>query len=100
MWQTFTSIQPPRAGILCAWTNAFSLARDEEERQEVHTHFARVKIKAGRLAEAKGHLNAVTNDMYADLKQRLTRVLSETEINALTNNTPAPTNALARPTTK
>lgn len=99
--QTFYGIQPPRTeDSLRAWTNAFSLARDEEERQGVHTHFARVKIKAGRLAEAKAHLNAVTNDMYADLKQRLTRVLSEAEINALTNNTPAPTNALARPTTK
>src|SRR5439155_10786414 len=46
-----------------------------------------LKTKAGRLAEARAHLNVVTNDMYNDLKKRLTRNLNELE------NPPKETNA-------
>lgn len=94
--QTFYGIQPLRAAdALRAWTNAFHLAGDEEEREGVHTHFARVKIKDGRFAEAQAHLNSVTNEMYADLKRRLTRVLKEAEEKVATTNSPAQTNAPA-----
>jgi len=86
--QTFYGIQPPRVeDALRAWTNAFSLAGDEEDRQGVHTHFARIKIKAGRFDEAKAHLSSVTNASYAELKTRLTRVLKDAELNATTTNT-------------
>jgi len=96
--QTFYGIQPPRAeDALRAWTNAFSLARDDEEREGVHTHFARVKVKAGRFAEAQAHLNSVTNPVYAELKTRLTRVLKEAEANAATNTTTATTATNASP---
>lgn len=78
--QTFYGIRPPRTEeALRAWTNAFSLAHDNIEREGVHTHFARVKLHAGRFDEARLHLNAVTNDMYAELKRRLTRSLNDEE---------------------
>ncbi len=32
---------------------------------------------AGRFAEARAHLESITNSMYADLKRRLTRKLDE-----------------------
>lgn len=81
--QTFYGIQPPRAeDALRAWTNAFSLATDDQDREGVHTHFARIKIKAGRFAEAQAHLNSVTNEMYAELKGRLIRVLKDAELKA------------------
>ena len=38
---------------------------------------ARVKISIGRYEEAQAHLNTVTNGSYADVKQRLIRVLTE-----------------------
>lgn len=96
--QTFYGIQPPRVeDALRAWTNAFSLARDDEERQGVHTHFARVKIKAGRFDEAQAHLNCVTNEMYAELRTRLTRVLKEAKLSATTNSVATTNTPSAKP---
>ena len=76
--QTYYGIKPPRTEeALIAWTNAFNLANDEIEREGVHTHFARIKLNVGRFDEARGHLDAVTNAMYTDLKHRLERNLKE-----------------------
>lgn len=96
--QTFYGIQPPRPDeALRAWTNAFLLATDDSERQGVHTHFARVKLKAGQFAEAQAHLDAVTNTEYAELKRRLKRTLDEAKEKASSTNAPPTTSALARP---
>ena len=96
--QTFYGIRPPRTDdALKAWTNAFSLARDDIERQGVHTHFARVKLHAGRFDEARLHLNIVTNEMYVELKRRLTRSLAEEETRSNDTNAP-PTGTNAPPT--
>lgn len=90
--QTFYGIQPPRTDdALRAWTNAFSLTGDDEERQGVHTHFARIKIKAGRFDEAQAHLDVVTNATYTELKSRLTRTLKDAKLTASETNSPAPT---------
>lgn len=87
--QTFYGIRPPRTeDALRAWTNAFNLAHDDIEREGVHTHFARVKLHAGRFDEARLHLNSVTNEMYAELKRRLTRSLSEEEAKVTGTNAP------------
>jgi tetratricopeptide (TPR) repeat protein len=87
--QTFYGIRPPRTDdALRAWTNAFNLARDDIERQGVHTHFARVKLHAGRFDEARLHLNLVTNEMYTELKRRLTRSLGEEEAKLKGTNAP------------
>jgi tetratricopeptide (TPR) repeat protein len=89
--QTHYGVRPLRAdAALQAWTNAFQIARDAVEREGVHIHFARIKLNAGRLAEARSHLNAVTNAMYADLKRRVTRNLDEQEtLVRQTNRAPA-----------
>lgn len=89
--QTFYGIQPFRPDeALRAWTNAFNLARDDEERAGVNLHFARINIKAGRLDVAEAHLNSVTNQSHLEVKRRLTRVLSEAREAAATNAPAAP----------
>ncbi len=95
--QTYYGITPLRTDeALKAWTNALQIAHDEIEREGVYIHFARIKLLAGRFAEAQRHLDAVTNEMYADLRKRLLRNLKERETgSAATNAAPAsPTNAL------
>lgn len=88
--QTYYGIKPERTEeALKAWTNALSLAHDEIEREGVYLHFARLKLHAGRFAEAHAHLNAVTNEMYAQLKNRLTRNLNEKEHPSTDTNVPA-----------
>ena len=76
--RTYYGIKPPRTeDALRSWTNALHLAHDEIEREGVYVHFARIKTHAGRFAEARAHLNTITNDMYADLKKTLTRALAD-----------------------
>ena len=68
--QTYYGIKPLRLeAALKAWTNTLALARDEIEREGVYLHFARLKLQAGRFAEVRAHLNAVTNELYAMLKE-------------------------------
>jgi len=86
--QTYYGIKPWRTeDALKAWTNTLAIAHDDIEREGVYLHLARVKLHAGRFAEARGHINAVTNSMYAELKARLTRNVNERE------NPPKETNA-------
>jgi tetratricopeptide (TPR) repeat protein len=88
--QTYYGIKPSRTDdALRAWTNALKLAHDDLERQGVYVHFARLKLNAGRLAEARAHLNAVADARYADLKRRVLRNLEEKEAEASGTNTPA-----------
>lgn len=79
--QTYYGIQPHRTeDALRAWTNTLSLAHDEIEREGVYIHLARIKSQwAGRYEEARAHLNAITNDAFADLKKRLLRNINEAE---------------------
>ena len=101
--QSYYGIKPLRTNdALVAWTNALNVAHDDTEREGVYIHFARIQMSAGRYAEARAQLDAVTNSMYADLKTRLERNLAQRE-NAATNQSPeistniliAPTNAIA-----
>jgi tetratricopeptide (TPR) repeat protein len=86
--QTYYGIQPLRFDeALKSWTNALNIAHDEVEREGVYIHFARINMLAGRFTETHRFLNAVTNDMYAELKNRLTRNVNERE-KALTNPPP------------
>ena len=87
--QTFYGIKPTRTeDALKAWTNALSIAHDEIEREGVYIHLARFKLNAGRFPEARKHLNAVTNEMYADLKKRVARTLQDREQQANGTNAP------------
>lgn len=75
--QTYYGIKPDRRSeALEAWRYALKVAGDEIEREGVYVHLARWELNGGQLAEAQAHLNAVTNVLYADLKERLTRNLA------------------------
>lgn len=88
--QTYYGIKPSRTDdALRAWTNALKLAHDDLERQGVYVHFARLKLNAGRLAEARAHLDAVSDARYADLKRRVLRNLEEKETEAKGTSTPS-----------
>jgi tetratricopeptide (TPR) repeat protein len=76
--QSYYGIRPLRTNdALAAWTNALKICRDENEREGVQLHLARVKIQAGRYDEAQGHLNQVTNAAYGELRRRLERSLAD-----------------------
>jgi cytochrome c-type biogenesis protein CcmH/NrfG len=87
--QTYYGIQPMRTEeALQAWTNALHIAHDEIEREGVYIHFARIKNMAGRFVEARAHLDAITNDMYMELKHRVERNINEKESATKTNAPP------------
>jgi tetratricopeptide (TPR) repeat protein len=78
--QTYYGIRPLRTNdALVAWTNALKIAHDDNERQGVYLHLARIKMSVGRFAEARAHLNDVTNAAFAGLKHRLENSLAERE---------------------
>ena len=100
--QTYYGIRPLRANdALVAWTNALHIAHDDNERQGVYLHLARIKMSTGRFAEARAHLNDVTNAAFASLKHRLESSLAERE-DAATNPHAAgmATNASSFPTNR
>ena len=87
--QTYYGIQPRRTeAALNAWTNALSIAHDETERQSVYVHLARLNLRDRRFAEARAHLDSVTNEMYAHFKSKLTRNLEELEKEGRETNGP------------
>ena len=98
--ESYYGIRPLRTNdALGAWTNALQIARDDNEREGVYLHLARIKMVVGRFAEARAHLNDVTNAAFADTRHRLERSLAERE-NTATNTNAAGvfTNAPAVPT--
>jgi tetratricopeptide (TPR) repeat protein len=103
--ESYYGIRPLRTNdALGAWTNALQIARDDNERQGVYIHLARIKMVVGRFAEARAHLNDVTNAAFADTRHRLERSLVEREntatnpgaTGAFTNPPSAPTSAPGR----
>jgi tetratricopeptide (TPR) repeat protein len=105
--ESYYGIRPLRTNdALIAWTNALQTAHNEAEREGVYIHLARIKIAAGRFEEARAHLAAVTNSIYAEVKNRVERNLAERESAAtntstvglsITANT-APANSAIAPT--
>jgi cytochrome c-type biogenesis protein CcmH/NrfG len=76
--ESYYGIKPLRTNdALVAWTNALNIAKDDNEREGVLLHLARVKTAAGFYDEAQAHLDAVTNAAFADLKNRLVRSLAD-----------------------
>jgi tetratricopeptide (TPR) repeat protein len=89
--QTYYGIKPLRTeDALRAWTNTLAIAHDELEREGVYLHFARLNLLAGRFAQARARLGAVTNELYDQVKDRLIRNLNAQD--------KPPTNAIAPPT--
>ena len=86
--ESYYGIRPLRTNdALMAWTNALNICRDENEREGVLIHLARVKIAAGFYDDAQKHLEAVTNRAFADLKNRLQQSLEHRK-NPGTNSAP------------
>ena len=76
--ESYYGIKPYRTNdALAAWTNAFKICKDENEREGVQIHLARNKITAGFFDEAQAHLDAVTNPVFADMRHRLERSLND-----------------------
>jgi tetratricopeptide (TPR) repeat protein len=97
--ESYYGIRPLRTNdALGAWTNALQIAHDDNEREGVYLHLARVKTAAGRFTEARAHLNDVTNAAFADVKHRLERNLAERENTATNPIANISTNAVAAPT--
>ena len=78
--QTYYGVKPPRpAEALAAWQEALKLANDDVEREGIYMHMARIELNSGRFEDARQHLQAVTNQMHATLKNRLMRNLEGKE---------------------
>ncbi len=97
--QTYYGIKPMRIDdALRAWTNTLAIAHDEIEREGVYIHFARLNLIGKRFDLAWASVNRVTNEMYADLKNRLVRNIETQEKEAMDTNAPpvkpAATNSL------
>ena len=78
--QTYYGIKPLRVDdAVKAWEYTLKIARDSIEREGIQIHLARIKLNAGRLTEARQHLDSVTNTMYAPLRNRIHRNIDEKE---------------------
>ena len=74
--ESYYGIKPMRTNdALAAWTNCLNICKDENEREGVLVHLARVKIAAGQVEEARAHLAAITNQAFADSKLRLEHMI-------------------------
>ena len=88
--QSYYGIRPMRTGdAIAAWESALKIAPDNKEREGVYIHLARIKLSAERFEEVRQHLNSVTNEIYASLKNRLIRNLERQEKAATVTNAPA-----------
>ncbi len=84
--ESYYGIRPLRTNeALLAWTNALQVAHNAVEREGVYIHLARIKMLAGRYAEARAQLNAVTNAAYRSLKDTLENAIAWRE-NQATNS--------------
>jgi tetratricopeptide (TPR) repeat protein len=78
--QTYYGIRPVRTdAALNAWSNTLKLAKTDIERQGVYIHLARLELDAGRFADSHTHLDMVTNEVYGELKARISRNLAKRE---------------------
>lgn len=104
--ESYYGIKPLRTNdALVAWTNCLNIAKDDNEREGVRLHLARVKTYAGFYDDAQAEFDAVTNLAFAGMKAQLLRSLNDHRnppTNAgpeiLTNSVAVATNALPVPT--
>jgi tetratricopeptide (TPR) repeat protein len=86
--QTYYGIRPARPQeALEAWKQALKLAKDELQREGVYVHLARHEMTINQFNEARQHIDAVTNQNYLEIKQRLLKNL-ETRLAKAATNTP------------
>jgi tetratricopeptide (TPR) repeat protein len=60
---------------IAAWEAALNIPGDDVQREGVHVHLARIKMNAGQFAQARAHLDAISNPGYDEIKGVLTRNL-------------------------
>ncbi len=76
--ECFYGTNPPRwKDGLDAWTEALNIAHDDEEREGVYIHLARINLKLGNFDAARMRLNGVTNQEYSGLKNKILKNLNE-----------------------
>jgi len=89
--ECFYGIRPPRLQEgLAAWNDCLKLAHDDVEREGVYIHLARIQLALNHFDESRRALDAVTNNMYSVLKNKLATNLNEAIQRALTNGLPQP----------
>ena len=89
--ECFYGIRPLRLQEgLAAWNQCLKIARDELERQGVFIHLARIQLALNHFDESQRALDAVTNQMYSVLKNKLQANLNQSLQRALTNGVPQP----------
>lgn len=89
--QSFYGTKPPRYQEgLAAWTDVMKIARDDVERDGVRIHLGRINWKLNHFAEARQHLNAITNEMYSSTKRKLLKNIEESEKKSEPANSIAP----------
>jgi tetratricopeptide (TPR) repeat protein len=76
--ESYYGIKPMRTNdALAAWSDCLKLCKDDNEREGVLIHLARVKISVGLYDEAQAHLHTITNAAFVDLRKRLERSLAD-----------------------
>jgi len=92
--ESFYGTNPPRwLDGLHAWTEALKIAHDEDERQGVYIHLARINLKLGNYEAARDRLEAVTNAAYEPIKRKIAANLKEALAGASTNSPVVPSEA-------
>lgn len=90
--QSYYGIRPARTiAAIDAWRQALKLAKDDLQREGVYIHLARNEMTVNQFGEARQHIDAVTNQNYMEIKQRLLKNLETREARASTNGVPATT---------
>lgn len=88
---SYYGIRPLRTNdALVAWTNALNLAHNDDEREGVLIHLARIKTVAGFFDDAQRTLDGVTNVAFAEMKQHQERSLAD-------HKNPPPASATDKP---
>ena len=88
--QSYYGIRPARPSeAIEAWRQALKLAGDDLQREGVYIHLARHEMTVNQFAEARKHIDSVTNQNYAEIRQKLLKNLAMREARAVTNGAPA-----------
>jgi tetratricopeptide (TPR) repeat protein len=78
--ETFYSLKDPNwQRAIEAWDFCLKLNVTPLQREQIHTHLARIHIRAGNLARAREHLKQIQSDQMQDVRQRLTEIAAHQE---------------------
>jgi len=73
--ETFYGLKNPNwQRAIEGWEYCFQLDLTPLQRDQVHTHLARVNLRLGKTAKAKAYLERVQSEQFQDIRQRLTDI--------------------------